>query len=67
MKFTIRIVLAACVALLAPAVFAEGHSGYLHALSDLRAARWLIDHVPGDWARVVDEQNAVKKDRRCHQ
>jgi hypothetical protein len=47
--------------LLSPALFAEGNPGYLHALSDLRAARWLIDHVPGDWARVVDEQNAVKK------
>ena len=35
------------------------HPAYLHALSDLRAARWLIEHVPGDWARVNDEISAV--------
>ncbi len=27
------------------------HPGYLHALTDLRAARWALDHQPGD-ARV---------------
>jgi len=24
------------------------HPGYLHALTDLRAARWLLNHQPGD-------------------
>lgn len=46
---------------MAPAPMPEQHPAYLHALADLRAARWLIDHVPGDWARVVDEHNAVQK------
>jgi hypothetical protein len=36
------------------------HPYYLHALSDLRAARWMIEHRPGDWQRTVDEVEAVK-------
>ncbi len=35
------------------------HPAYLHALSDLRAARWLIEHRPGDWAQTTDEVQAV--------
>jgi hypothetical protein len=35
------------------------HPAYLHALSDLRAARWLIEHRPGDWAQTNDEVQAV--------
>jgi hypothetical protein len=37
------------------------HPYYLHALSDLRAARWMIEHRPGDWQRTVDEMEAVKQ------
>jgi hypothetical protein len=37
------------------------HPAYLHALSDLRAARWLIEHRPGDWQQVADEQEAVRR------
>jgi hypothetical protein len=37
------------------------HPYYLHALSDLRAARWMIEHRPGDWQRTVDEVEAVKQ------
>ena len=37
------------------------HPYYLHALSDLRAARWMIEHRPGDWQRTVDEMDAVKR------
>jgi hypothetical protein len=37
------------------------HPYYLHALSDLRAARWLIEHRPGNWQQTVDEINAVKQ------
>jgi hypothetical protein len=33
----------------------------LHALSDLRAARWLIEHRPGDWAQMADEQESVRQ------
>jgi hypothetical protein len=37
----------------------EHHPAYLHALSDLRAARWLIEHRPGDWAQTADEAESV--------
>jgi hypothetical protein len=37
------------------------HPAYLHALSDLRAARWLIEHRPGDWAQTSDEVEAVRQ------
>src|ERR1700748_3322441 len=34
---------------------------YLHALSDLRAARWMIQHRPGNWEQTVDEVEAVRR------
>ena len=37
------------------------HPAYLHALSDLRAARWMIEHRPGNWQQTEDEIAAVKK------
>jgi hypothetical protein len=37
------------------------HPAYLHALSDLRAARWLIEHRPGNWAQTNDEVQAVQQ------
>jgi Spy/CpxP family protein refolding chaperone len=37
------------------------HPAYLHALSDLRAARWLIEHRPGDWQQSADEAEAVRR------
>src|SRR5271168_378792 len=37
------------------------HPYYLHALSDLRAARWMIEHRPGNWARTTDEVEAVRQ------
>jgi hypothetical protein len=37
------------------------HPAYLHALSDLRAARWLIEHRPGDWAQTSDEGESVRQ------
>ncbi len=39
-------VLAGCV-VAAPPPRPAHHPAYLHALSDLRAARWLIAHRPG--------------------
>jgi hypothetical protein len=33
------------------------HPGYLHALSDLRAARWFLYHQPGD-AKVYNGEDA---------
>lgn len=35
------------------------HPYYLHALSDLRAARWLIEHRPGNPAVSNDESAAI--------
>jgi hypothetical protein len=52
-------VLSGCVAQ-APAR-GPHHPAYLHALSDLRAARWLIEHRPGDWAQTADEREAVRQ------
>lgn len=37
------------------------HPYYLHALSDLRAARWMIEHRPGNWQQTVDEIEAVHR------
>jgi hypothetical protein len=37
------------------------HPAYLHALSDLRSARWLIEHRPGDWAQTSDEVAAIRQ------
>ena len=35
------------------------HPHYLHALSDLRAARWLVEHRPGDAAVSAHEDVAI--------
>jgi hypothetical protein len=47
-------------------VFAAGaqplpgkHPAYLHALTDLRAARWLLEHQPGDAKVYGDEDVAI--------
>jgi hypothetical protein len=37
------------------------HPNYLQALSDLRAARWLIDHHTMDWKQNQDEMEAVRQ------
>jgi hypothetical protein len=55
----ITAVLAGCVAAAPPP--RAHHPAYLHALSDLRTARWLIDHRPGNWAQTADEVEAVRQ------
>jgi hypothetical protein len=35
------------------------HPAYLHALSDLRTARWMLEHRPGDAAVSAHESEAV--------
>jgi len=35
------------------------HPYYLHALSDLRAARWMLEHRPGDAAVSAQEDVAI--------
>jgi hypothetical protein len=62
MKIFFRLILAVVVMSLAPAMYGQAtHPAYLHALSDLRAARWLLQRTPGNWARVNDELNAIRK------
>jgi hypothetical protein len=61
-RFRVAPLLIAGYGLLAGCVAAppqQHHPAYLHALSDLRAARWLIEHRPGDWAQTNDEVQAV--------
>ena len=70
MKKHLKNGMAVCTALLLSFVFigraeARGTDGphpyYLHALSDLRAARWMIEHRPGNWAQTQDEIEAVHR------
>jgi hypothetical protein len=51
--------LTACVATVRTAP--SSHPAYLHSLSDLRAARWLIEHRPGDWAQTSDEVESIRQ------
>jgi hypothetical protein len=44
-----------------PPPIRNDHPFYIAALQDLRAARWLLEHVPGDWRRTEDEFAAVRK------
>lgn len=37
------------------------HPGFLHALTDLKSARWLIEHRPGDAAVTAHEDLAMQK------
>ena len=37
------------------------HPGYLHALSDLRAARWALYHQPGDSIVSSDEDVSINE------
>jgi hypothetical protein len=44
------------------------HPAYLHALTDLRAARWNLEHRPGDAAVSSQEDTAiVETDRAIHE
>lgn len=37
------------------------HPAYLHALTDLRTARWLLNHQPGDNRVYADEDIAISE------
>ncbi|MGO9931635.1 MAG: hypothetical protein ACLPV8_07470 [Steroidobacteraceae bacterium] len=37
------------------------HPAYLHALSDLRSARWMLEHRPGDAAVSAHESEAISE------
>lgn len=60
-KLALSLLLAPTVLPLAAQADEPGHHGaYLHALADLHAARWLIDHRPGDnWVMGRNEQIAL--------
>ena len=63
MKVTKILAPLALVALMTLAASAEvlpgKHPGYLHSLSDLRAARWFLYHQPGDSSVAGDEDVAI--------
>lgn len=65
MKFKTKALLPLILALAAPmAAMADlpgKHPYYLHALSDLRAARWLLEHRPGDAKVSGDEDVAITR------
>ena len=73
MKFMLkRIVTVALLGLMLPLVAQADmpgqHPYYLHALSDLRTARWLLAHRPGDPAVEGQEGMAVAEiDRAIHE
>jgi hypothetical protein len=61
-KLTALVFAVAAVAPLAAQADVPGeHPAYMHALSDLRAARWLIDHHPPSYAQGADEAAAVRQ------
>jgi hypothetical protein len=47
--------------LVAHADLPGNHPAYLHALTDLRTARWLIEHRPGDARVSADEDVAITR------
>ncbi len=50
-----------CLAGMASADLPGKHPYYLHALSDLRTARWLLEHRPGDAAVSGQEDVAIQQ------
>jgi hypothetical protein len=57
----IPVLLAAIIPLGAMADLPGKHPFYLHALTDLRSSRWLIEHRPGDAAVSGDEDVAITR------
>lgn len=37
------------------------HPAYMHAIADLRAAHWMLEHRPGNWEQSIDERNAERE------
>jgi hypothetical protein len=61
-KFTLRGHLCLLVLLCAGcAAQPTKHPAYLHALSDLRTARWMLEHRPGDAAVSAHESEAISE------
>lgn len=53
--FLLALLCAACASQPQP----SKHPAYLHALSDLRTARWMLEHRPGDAAVSAHESEAI--------
>jgi hypothetical protein len=53
--FFLAVLLAGCVSQ------PPRHPAYLHALSDLRTARWMLEHRPGDAAVSARENEAISE------
>jgi hypothetical protein len=65
-KSKVQFVLYSCLLLLvlpfsANADLPGKHPAYLHALSDLRSARWMLEHRPGDAAVSAHEDGAINE------
>ena|SRR5271154_464277 len=59
-KYLIPLAMLGLASLAANAQVLPGkHPGYLHSLSDLRAARWFLYHQPGDSSVAADEDVAI--------
>src|ERR1700677_1277708 len=63
---SIKLWVASALLAVAPLAFAHAdlpgkHPLYLHALSDLRTARWMIEHRPGDAAVSGHEDVAIQE------
>jgi hypothetical protein len=59
LKAIIPLALLAALPLAAMADMPGRHPGYLHALTDLRTARWFLYHQPGDAAVSGDEDVGI--------
>lgn len=58
-KFVAPLILVALAPMAAHADLPGRHPAYLHALSDLRTARWFLEHQAGDAKVYGDEDVAV--------
>jgi len=63
-QFKLKLALSVAALSLAPIVASAQvlpgkHPAYLHALTDLRTARWLLEHQPGDVKVYADEDVAI--------
>jgi hypothetical protein len=54
-------VLVSAIAVAQAGIKTSDQASYLHALSDLKAARWLMEHRPGNWQQTTSEINAIKE------
>jgi len=64
MKLKLPAIAALTFALMPLATYADlpgNHPAYLHALSDLRAARWNLGHRPGDVAVGIQQDIAISE------